>query len=193
MVGTMAKIVTRDDNDDLVLRARTDAEALGRLYELYYDRILRFCVYRLFDKEIAEDVTSVVFLAVARRIGSFAGRTEADFRNWLYRITANQTNAYLRKTSRRNKLLAQAGRSMTAIDTNDVNDSAGPDWPSLYQAILKLKPKQQTIVTLRFFENLDFDQIGQILGVKSATVRVTLHRILAKLRNHLESTVDQGA
>ena len=135
----------------------------------------------------------MVFLAVARRIGSFAGRTEADFRNWLYRITANQTNAYLRKTSRRNKLLAQAGRSMTAIDTNNTDDSPRPDWPSLYQAILKLKPKQQTIVTLRFFENLDFDQIGQILGVKSATVRVTLHRILAKLRNHLESTVNEGA
>lgn len=192
MVGTMAKIVTRDDNDDLVLRARTDAEALGRLYELYYDRILRFCVYRLFDKEIAEDVTSAVFLAVARQIGGFAGRTEADFRNWLYRITANKTNAYLRKTSRRNKLLAQAGRSMTAIDTNNTDDSLKPDWPSLYHAILKLKPKQQTIVTLRFFENLDFDQIGKVLDTEPATARVTLHRALAKLRNHLQSTANGG-
>ncbi len=68
----------------------------------FYD----FVYNRLFDKEIAEDVTSTVFLAVARRIDSFAGRTQADFRNWLYRIAANQANAHLRKTSRRNKILA---------------------------------------------------------------------------------------
>lgn len=192
MVGTMAKIVTRDDNEDLVLRARTDADALGKLYELYYERIFRFCLHRLFDKEIAEDVTSAIFLAVARGISRFAGQTQADFRNWLYRIAANQANAHLRKTSRRNKLMARTARSMTATDTNAVNDAQMPDWPAIYQAILKLKPKHQTIVTLRFFENLDFDQIGKVLDTEPATARVTLHRAIAKLRNHLQSTANGG-
>jgi hypothetical protein len=55
MVGAMAKLVEQTE-DDLVLKARTQAEALSRLYEMYYERIFRFCVHRLFDKEIAEDV-----------------------------------------------------------------------------------------------------------------------------------------
>ena len=55
MVGAMAKSVKRIDSDDLVLRARMDADALGRLYELYYERIFRFCVHRLFSKETAKD------------------------------------------------------------------------------------------------------------------------------------------
>lgn len=67
-----------------------------------------------------------------------------------------------------------------------------PDWPAIYQAILKLKPKHQTIVTLRFFENLDFDQIGKVLDTEPATARVTLHRAIAKLRNHLQSTANGG-
>lgn len=188
MVGAMAKIVKRTDIDDFVLRARTDADALGQLYELYYERIFRFCVHRLFIKEVAEDVTSTVFLEVARRIRNFKGRTEQDFRNWLLRIAANQANAYIRKTSRRKQLLAKAAAPAVLLRKNE---AAGElDWPRLYAAILKLKPEHQTIITLRFFENLEFEQIAKILNAREATVRVTLHRILTKLRNHLKTVLD---
>ena len=190
MVGAMAKVVERIEDDDLVLRARTQAEALGRLYESYYDRVFRFCVYRLFNKEIAEDVTSAVFLEVARAIRSFEGQSEQDFRNWLYAIAANQANAYIRKTSRRKKLLAEAAESITASADPDNDESSEPDWPRLYAAILQLQPQHQTIVTLRFFENLQYEQIAQILNVKEATLRVTLHRILNKLRNQLQTVFD---
>jgi RNA polymerase sigma-70 factor (ECF subfamily) len=184
----MAKIVEAREDDDLVTRARTQADALGRLYEMYYEPIFRFCVHRLFVKEIAEDVTSTVFLEVARRIRSFEGETLRDFRNWLYAIAANQANAYIRKTSRRKKLLAEAARSMKA--SSGTEQEPEPDWPKLYAAILKLKPQHQTIVTLRFFENFSYEQIAQILDVKEATVRVTLHRILNKLRNQLQTVYD---
>ena len=84
MVGTMAKIDRAEHNDELVEKARTEAEALGRLYELYYERIFRLCVHRLFNKQAAEDVTSTVFLDVARKIRTFSGRGEDDFRGvWL--------------------------------------------------------------------------------------------------------------
>ena len=189
MVGAMAKLVEQTE-DDLVLKARTQAEALSRLYEMYYERIFRFCVHRLFDKEIAEDVTSTVFLEVARGIRVFKGRTLQDFQNWLYAIAANQANAYIRKTSRRKELLKEAADLMTAAD-GSTDESSEQDWPGLYAAILKLKPQHQTIVTLRFFENLKYEQIAQILNVKEATVRVTLHRILNELRNNLQSVLER--
>jgi RNA polymerase sigma-70 factor (ECF subfamily) len=189
MVGAMAKLFERTEDDDLVLKARTQAGALGRLYELYYERIFRFCVHRLFNKEIAEDVTSAVFLQVARGIRTFKGRNEQDFRNWLYAIAANQANAYIRKTSRRKKLLKEAVGLVPASEGND--ESSYLDWPKLYTAILKLKPRHQTIVTLRFFENLKYEQIAQILNIKEVTVRVTLHRILNELRNNLQSVFER--
>jgi RNA polymerase sigma-70 factor (ECF subfamily) len=190
MVGAMAKLAERMEDNDLVQRAKTQAEALGRLYEMYYERIFRFCVYRLFNKEIAEDVTSAVFLHVARGIRSFKGRSEQDFRNWLYAIAANQANAYIRKTSRREKLLAEAAGSISPAAAGSADMPSAPDWPGLYAAILRLKPRHQTIVTLRFFENFSYQQIAQILDVKEANVRVTLHRILNKLKNQLQAVYD---
>ena len=193
MVGVMAKIATRTDNDDLVLRARTDAEALGRLYDLYYDQIFRFCLCRLFSREAAEDITSIVFLTVARSIAGFRGRTRVDFRNWLYRIAANHANSYIRKTSRRKQLFEKAARMMRIRNINRADHSVKLDWPALYAAILKLKPKHQTIIILRFFENLEFEQIAKIIKAKPSTVRVRMHRILKKLRNHLQSIINGEA
>jgi RNA polymerase sigma-70 factor (ECF subfamily) len=190
MVGAMAKLAERTEDNDLVQKAKTQAEALGRLYEMYYERIFRFCVYRLFNKETAEDVTSAIFLHVARGICSFKGRSEQDFRNWLYAIAANQANAYIRKSSRRTKLLAEAAGSMVPAAADSADKSLKPDWPRLYAAILRLKPRHQTIVTLRFFENFSYQQIAEILEIKEANVRVTLHRILNKLRNQLQTVYD---
>ncbi|MHC4110292.1 MAG: RNA polymerase sigma factor [Planctomycetota bacterium] len=183
----MAKTVKQTDVDDIVVRAHREAEALSQLYEMYYERIFRFCVHRLFSKETAEDVTSTVFLKVARGIRSFGGRREQDFRNWLYAIAANQANAYIRKSCRRQRLLVKAASSLTAATANNDDNNSELDWSMLYAAILKLKPEHQTIITLRFFENMDYEQIAKILDAREATVRVTLHRILKKLRKHLHT------
>ena len=192
MAGAMAKTFKQKDADDIVMRARTEAEALSELYELYYERIFRFCVHRLFSKETAEDVTSMIFLEVARKIRNFEGRGEQDFRNWLYAIAVNQANAYIRKTSRRKQLLMESAGSMRAAAESTGNVSE-PDWPRLYAAILKLKPEHQTIITLRFFENMEYEQIAKILDTREATLRVTLHRILGKLRKHLQAVLDGEA
>jgi RNA polymerase sigma-70 factor (ECF subfamily) len=192
MVVAMAETARPTTENDIVIRARTDAEALGRLYDAYYDSIYRFCLCRVFNRETAEDVTSTVFLAVARGISNFRGRTESDFRNWLYRIAANHANSYIRRTTRRKELLTEAARMMRIRTATVTDDPPELDWPTLYTAISKLRPKHQTIVTLRFFENLGFEEIAAIVRARPSTVRVSLHRALKELRKHLQSVLDGG-
>ncbi len=182
----MAKPVEQTGYDDLVVLAKTQAAAMGRLYELYYDRIFRFCVHRLFNRATAEDVTSTVFLTVARMMRGFKGQTEQDFRAWIYTIAANQANAYIRKTSRRRRLMENvvAHRRMDERDSGD-SEWSSLDWPTLYAAIQQLKPEHQTLLTLRFFENMDYDEIGRVVETRPATIRVTLHRVLRRLQEEL--------
>jgi RNA polymerase sigma-70 factor (ECF subfamily) len=176
--------------DDLVVLAKTQAGALGKLYELYYDRIFRFCVHRLFNKTTAEDVTSSVFLTVARTMRDFKGRTEQDFRSWIYTIAANQANAHIRKTMRRKRLMdnvmgRQGDEDWAGSARGGEEDWSSLDWPTVYAAIQTLKPEHQTILTLRFFENMDFDEIGRVVDARPATIRVTLHRTLRRLQEVL--------
>jgi RNA polymerase sigma-70 factor (ECF subfamily) len=197
MVGAMAKPVEQIPYDDLVVRAKTQAGALAELYELYYDRIYRFCVHRLYSKAAAEDITSGVFVTVAGAMRQFKGRTEQDFRAWLFTIAANQANAYIRKTSRRKRLMENVVAMRRAAQPQD-SPWSHLDWPTLYTAILQLKPDHQTILTLRFFENMDYDEIGRVMDIKPATIRVTLHRILRRLKEALRNDLggeehDEGA
>jgi RNA polymerase sigma-70 factor (ECF subfamily) len=184
MVEFMAKKTTQTETDALVQKARTDAGALGSLYRLYYERVFAFCVHRLFNKTVAEDVTSAVFLDIASGMRRFKGQRERDFANWLFAVAINHTNAYIRKTARRDRLLKEAARSIIAVSRRD---ESCPDWPQVYSAILKLKPNHQTIITLRFFENMPLGQIAGLLNMKETAVRVSLHRALKKLKKHLQS------
>ena len=57
----------------------------------------------------------------------------------------------------------------------------------LKKAVLSLKPKYQTVIALRFFENMKLIKIAEILGQKPATVRSQLNRGLEKLRKKLKA------
>ena len=184
MVGAMTKPVEQTPYDDLVVRAKSEAAALEKLYDLYYDRIYRFCVHRLYSKATAEDITSDVFLTVAGAMRNFKGSTEQDFRSWIYTIAANQANAYIRKTTRRKRLMENVVAMRRAAEPGS-NPWSELDWPVLYTAILALKPAHQTMLTLRFFEDMDYDEIGRVTDTKPGTVRVTLHRILRRLKEGL--------
>jgi len=184
MVAIMAKPVEQTPYNDLVILAKRQAAAHGRLYDLYYDRIFRFCVHRLFNRSTAEEITSAVFLTVAQAMPRFQGETEQDFRNWIYTIAANQANAHIRKTLRRQRLLKHVVAHRR--DEHGSDDWSSLDWPTLYAAIRQLKPEHQTILTLRFFENMDYDEIAGVVGARPATIRVTLHRILRRLQETLQ-------
>ncbi len=178
--------------DNLVVRARTDGEALGRLYERHYAAVLRYCIHRLFRRDVAEDVASEVFLTVARKIPACRAATEREFANWLYAIATRQANAMIRRSRRRRDLLAAAVRQRR-IRLADAAEAEDPlDWSGLYEAIASLPRRDQTIVTLRSFERLPFDQIADICDMKTVTARVAFTRALARLRKRLAKAYGRG-
>ena len=185
--AVMTKIDEKTGEINLIGRAKHDRQALAALYRRYYDRILRFCTYRLFDQAAAEDVTSEVFLSVARGIRSFAGNTETEFSKWiyLYTITNNQIITHIRKNTRRRQLLTDAVESGRLGALENETDQPNIESQALHQAILSLTPRHQTLIVMRFFEKMPPAAIAEILDMKPVTVRVGLTRALRKLKKLL--------
>jgi RNA polymerase sigma factor (sigma-70 family) len=190
-IGGEVDISVRDNNTEgndtqLVANARSDPAAFATLYRRHYDPVFRYCIHRLFERQTAEDVTSAVFLKVVEKLGRFKG-DEQQFRNWLYKIATNEVNNHLRHAARRNSLLERfrerAGRQTG--DCRALKDESGEKLALLKQAMLTLKPRCQTIITLRFFENLKLTEIAEVLGSSPGTVRSQLARALAKLRKKM--------
>lgn len=185
MVDAMAKRLLKNRSSGIASRARDDADAIGALYEKYYERIYRFCVHRVYCRTAGEDVTSSTFLAVAGKIGDFDGETDGELKAWIYSIAANQANSYIRKNLRRQQLLKT--NASIIIKQDQAGQSSSGNWPEVYSAIRKLKPLSQTVITLRYFENFTFEQIAQVVDKKPSSVRVILHRALKALRKQLKT------
>jgi len=74
--------------DQLVERAKSDADAFGELYEAYFGQIYRFVYSRMRDQDAAEDVTSEVFFKALRAVGRYKPSGH-PFSAWLYQISVN--------------------------------------------------------------------------------------------------------
>ncbi len=175
------------DQDILIEQACSDRAAFARLYRMHYERVFRYCSRRLFNRHAAEDVTSTVFFRVMRTISTFDGNSN-DFRNWLYRIATNAVNDHLKTAKRRAETIRNAaqehGRGRAFVTGSD--KELQKKNLVVKQALLGLKPKYQTVITLRFFEKMKLIEIAEILGQNPATIRSQLSRGLSKLRKKLK-------
>ncbi len=174
--------------NDLVCSAKTDRNAFGQLFDQFYSLIFAYCSRRLILRALAEDVTSEVFLKVARNIRTFPGTTTTDFRRWIFRIATNEINAQLRQSIRRRELL-EAAVDLGHIDPAVSSSILEADWPvaweTVYRELQELSPAEQELISLKFFAGLKHEQISEVLEKKVGTIRVALSRALGKLRDRL--------
>ena len=145
-------------------------------------------MHRLFRTDVAEDIASTVFLSLAQRFDELSDRDEPDMVRWLYGTANNHITSYFRSEKRRKAVIEAAYRKHLSNASQHKSSSNGKvDWPTLYQALMRLKVEHQTIITLRFLDGLPADEVASILDMKPGAVRTAAHRALKKLRTILES------
>jgi len=174
MVGAMAKLVQRSEDNDLVLKAKTQAEALGRLYEMYYERIFRFCVYRLFNKEIAEDVPVKKPITDRFRRRNIMFKDEADFEKVVGRLNIDtEPNPAHRENLR---------QQMLSVFNETTQQSQKPATPFgvFRRTIMKNKTAQLTIAaSIVIGAFICFSEFGSLPHGTS----VAFGQVIAYLRN----------
>jgi len=145
-----------------------DIEAI---YREQYSYFLRFAVANLGDVERGRDAVHEAFVRAIRSVGDFRGQARLD--SWLWRILVNVCMAEKRRVVPTEGLLLQTS-------TDDP-----PEWPEIREAIASLPERQRTTLFLRHYADLDYDQIGAVLGVARGTVAATLNTAHTKLRSVL--------
>lgn len=182
--------LNESEHTSLIQRACSDPDAFSELYLLHYTDVFYYCVRRLFDRHSAEDVTSTVFFKVMHKLDSFDGRA-TDFRSWLFRIATNAVNDHLRSVRRRADVVEKAviNTKMKSAFVIESDDELLEKKAILKQALLSLKPKYQTVITMRFFENMKLTEIAACLGKRPSTVRSWLQRANVKLRKKLDVAI----
>ncbi len=182
-----------EEGKELVKRARRDPDAFGELYDQYYSRIFNYVLRRVANLEIAQDITSEVFFKALKNLGQFHWRN-VPFSSWLYRIAINQITDYFRKGKHEMFSLEEVSEPIsnsslsaeTEVIKAEEELKKHEDFLILHQSISRLPIKYQDVITLRFFENKQIKEIGEILGKREGTIKSLLHRGLKKIKKLME-------
>lgn len=178
------------DERCLIEQARESRAGLARLYRLHYEGVFGYCAHRLFDRAAAEDVTSTVFLKMVEHFPKFKGDLR-DFRCWLFTIATNCINSHLREMKRRKKLMVNAAENLAGVD-DDCSCEQARDMELLRLAMLSLKERYQTVITLRYFEKMKLTDVADVVGSGPGTVRSQLKRGLAQLRRRMAELAESA-
>jgi RNA polymerase sigma-70 factor (ECF subfamily) len=163
-------------------------EAFGVLVTRYQDRLYP-TVFRLTGcAEDALDLLQEAFLRAYEKLELFHG--ESSFYTWVYRIAIN-----LALSDRRRRRPESNGVPFDARDPREAEDPSMPLQRAerdalIQQALNTLAPDHRTVVVMKEFDGLRYEEIGAILGVPVGTVRSRLHRARGELREQLRSLVE---
>lgn len=161
-----------------------DKEAMGEMFDFYYDKIFRFAYRRTSSQETAEDITSEVFLSVIKNIQNFRWKKNNSFRAWIYQIANNKICDYFRKNYRSKTIeLERVGELKDSAENNPQKELISrEDREEINRAIFQLSEKDQQVINLTFFEEMKAQEIAGILDCSTDSVYVRLHRALKKLK-----------
>ncbi len=180
-----------EENGTEMLLSRVEAADSATLlgdtfYRSYYDRIYRYFSFRLFDKSEAHDLTQTVFLKIFSSLQRGLWDGAGDI-HYIFTVARNTLIDYFRQ----NKHAMIVSTDLVYALADSVTDAGiidqGQHRELLASAVGKLRKEEGEAVAYRFFADMEYKHIAQIMGKEVCTVRQLVHRGLKSLRGKLES------
>jgi RNA polymerase sigma-70 factor (ECF subfamily) len=175
--------------------AQGDSQAFDIIFERYHQQIFNFARKQLSTRDNIEDIVQEVFLRVFKSAKNFD--TERKFSSWLYRIALNEIKRYWKRSSARQaySLNAPLGDEAGDGERQDYLHDERPAAAGIAESDLfsrdlrhlidRLPEKQKTVVILKVYQELTFEEIAQICECPLSTVLSRMRYAVSKLRRWL--------
>lgn len=178
-----------EPSDHALIQALQDGErdAVGELFDRYYDELFAFADRFLGDPHAAADAVQDTFLRVLRYGDSFSGRS--SFRTWILRVARNACLDAV-DARRRDR---EAKAELPPPDPSPPPEEPDPRVARLREALDALPETRREVLVLRRFHDLSYAEIGEHCGISEGAARVRAHRALKQLRNELSPTPEASS
>jgi RNA polymerase sigma-70 factor (ECF subfamily) len=172
--------------------------------ENYADQLFRYAIVRVSDREVAKDLVQETFLSALQNLDSFRG--DSSEKTWLFSIIKNKIIDYYRKrVNDKTVSLSQAEDSFNLNSYFDEDgewkESAKPtSWSesrhddyrskefheTLQRCLARLTAQYRAIFTLKYLDELEFEEICKELTISTSNYWVIMHRAKLMLRRCIE-------
>ena len=150
--------------------------------ERLYLHIRRF----VYSHDDADDLTQEVFIKVWAALPSF--RRDAQLYTWLYRIATNEVLNHLRRQKVRAMIsLDSASGILSRKIDEDPYFNGDKLQRELHKAMLKLPEKQRIVFSLRYFDEMKYEDIALITGTSVGALKASYHHAYNKIKREIET------
>ncbi len=169
--------MTELETVDRFLSAPTE-ESFSGLFQAVYPQVVRYFSFRGFARELSEEMAQDVMVAVYRKSSTI--RDRGLFRPWLFKVAQNTMRQHLRRTQNDPRLqpLEDAVREREA--PGPVHAHHG-----FLDMISILSEDERQVMTLRYIDDLSYDEIAQVLGIPMGTVKWKIFDSKSRICAHL--------
>lgn len=184
----MSKTINQTDDTLLLALFRhedTKEGAFTALVKKYQQKLYWHIRRMVVEHEDSNDILQHVFIKMWHNLGEF--RAEANLYTWLYRIATNETLTWLEKEKRRRAvpldtdegLMADTLVAQQGFDINKL------EW-RLQQAIQSLPEKQRIVFSLRYYDEMPYEQMAKVLDTSEGALKASYHHAVKKVETFIK-------
>ena len=159
-----------------------DHHALDEFIEILYPQVYTFIYYKVKGEDIAKDLTQDVFVRFIRALPTY--QSEGKVLNYLYKISSHVCYSYY-KGLKGDLLLDDELVSDKHVNVHEAIIKQFKQ-DELQKAIYQLKPVQQDVIILKYFEQYTFQEIADIYHLSVSTVKSRHYQALVRLKKIME-------
>ena len=164
-------------------RSGQGEKAFREIVSAYSERLYWHVRHFVGSHEYTNDLVQEIFIKIWAALPSFRG--DSKLFTWIYRIATNETLNWLNRQKVRAFLKFESlDKGMDRID-EDPYFNGDEAQRLLLKAISKLPRKQRTVFTMRYFEELSYEDISEILSTSIGALKASYHFAVEKIRAEL--------
>lgn len=173
-----------EDSDILNQFEENEQKAFSSLVMKYQERIYWHVRKMVINHEDANDITQNIFIKIWKGLPRF--KKESNLYTWIYRIATNETLNFIK--ANKNKI-AQSIEDIQLENRKDDTFFNGDEIEiRLHKAISTLPEKQKLVFNMKYFDDLKFKEIAEILGGTIGSLKASYHHAQKKIEKKLLHT-----
>lgn len=165
---------------------RTKEQAFRKLIAMYKERLYWHIRKIVISHDDADDVLQNTFIKIFKGIDNF--KQESQIYSWMYRIATNESISFINKRAKENNVdISEYQYGLTSNLDSDNLFNGDEIQIILQKAIATLPTKQQLVFNMKYFDNLKYKQISEILETSEGALKASYFHAVKKIEDYIKN------
>lgn len=172
-----------------LINVQTREKAFRELISLYKERLYWHVRKIVISHDDTDDVLQNTFIKIYKNISKF--NQESKLFSWMYRIATNEAITFINKRNKeRNIDISEVQEQIVSTLESDIYFSGEEIQEILQKAIASLPQKQQLVFNMKYFDNMKYTQISEILGTSVGALKASYFHAVKKIESYIKKQLN---